>query len=213
MTDVTRVTGGSVMFEDATKIDVGGDPQYWPTRRARVELTFVIAPDETDAEGYLSKVQANARARTAEMLGQRTPNAPGAAAPTEASATTRKRRTQAEIAADNAAAAGQKPSGDAGVEQTSGDPAAIDMETEGLTGNSLGKSDPAALDEWESPPAEVTDADLNSAVQKKNAVLNDPPKIRALIGSYNPDQTKVFQLREIPQAQRAGFLEKLEGLK
>ncbi len=59
---------------------------------------------------------------------------------------------------------------------------------------------------------EISDADLNSAVQKRNGELGNPKLIRGLISEYNPDVTQVFQLRQIPQAERAGFLAKLAKL-
>lgn len=156
-----------------------------------------------------------------------------------AEAPKRTRRTKEQIAADNAAAAANKadpasvedPTGgqapvihlpDASVPAntpanapaaTAADPAAIEDD---LTSSpATAAADPAAIgdDLTTAPAAEVSDAELNSAVQKKNGDINNPPAIRALIGTFNPDPTKVFQLAQIPQAQRPDFLAKLAALK
>lgn len=61
---------------------------------------------------------------------------------------------------------------------------------------------------------EISDADLNAAVTKKNTEIGgDAARIKALIAKYNPDPSKVFQLREIAPAQRQDFLDKLAQLK
>lgn len=80
--------------------------------------------------------------------------------------------------------------------------------------------DPAAVtdDSLFSPAAEVatvTDAELLSQITRKNAALQvqigdqAPPKIRALIGKY---VTAPKQAKDIPQDQRAKFLEELAAI-
>lgn len=74
-------------------------------------------------------------------------------------------------------------------------------------------TDPADLDfssEPESTP--ITDADLNAACQRKAGQLESAQKIKELVGTFNPDPTRQFNLREIPAVQRADFLAKLEAL-
>lgn len=199
-------TGGLVSVEDGVK----SAEEYAPARKVRVEISFAEKPDGPTALELLDEAANVANAKVAELLGRTAPAAVSGEA--SAPATTRRRRTRAEIEADNAAAleakAASAPEASNGGENGDAETSAADVASVVEQ-----PADPAGMDEWASPPAEITDADLNSAVQKRNAVLNDPPKIRVLIGSYNPDPTKQFQLREIPQASRADFLAKLEALK
>lgn len=186
---MTNVTGGLVAYEDGRK----SPEEYGPTRKVRVELSFTVEDGE-DAQGVLNDILILARGRVRTFLSDQTVEPAGEAA---APATTRKRRTKAEIEADEAAAkvAEASTGGEGGGEQTS-----------------VKENVAPPADEWETPAAEITDEDLNSAVTKKNATLADPPKIRTLIGTFNPDPTKVFQLKQIAPAQRADFLAKLEAL-
>lgn len=62
------------------------------------------------------------------------------------------------------------------------------------------------------PAKEITDADLNAAVQKKNATLQDPPKIRALIVQFQPDATKPPLLANVAQGRRQEFIDALNAL-
>lgn len=74
---------------------------------------------------------------------------------------------------------------------------------------------PKAEEDFLDAPVEETlptDAELNALVQKKNAVLKDPVKIRALIATFNPDATKQFTLREIPHSERSRFVKELDAL-
>lgn len=110
---------------------------------------------------------------------------------------------------ETAASGGEtKPTSSAGGEQTSGADAGFE---EPIQPTETG-------DEWDTPAqAEVTDAQLIEAVTKKNGELQAaglskeeaPVKIRELIATYNPDPSKAFAIREIPQDKRGDFLAKL----
>lgn len=234
LTAALLITGGLVAVEDGAKHDPSD--QYSLSRKVRVEMKFDVA-EGSDPADVIQLVGDMAGAEVSRLLGRpattaRFTETTTTAGEPAAAATARPRRTKAQIAADEAAAAAAaaKAAGtttdpaDMGGAAASpqGDPSVIQdgATTSGGTGSSgdgATSDDPAAMDEWDVPAAEVeaaaiTDADLNAAVQKKNGELGDPPKIRNLIGSFNPDQTKPFQLRQIPAAQRQGFLDKLAAL-
>jgi hypothetical protein len=229
---MAQVTGGLVSIEDGKK----AAEEFAPARKVRVELSFSVSENE-DYEGVFDTVSQAATNRVATLLGRATlsvvqtaPSSGEEAAP----AATRKRRTKAEIAADEAlaAAGGPSQSGSDGAKPTSADPAAIDEDPTGGADHVIelpdetpaielpDQSDPAGIEDVDfDAPIEpevtgdpITDADLNSAVQKKNAEIANPNAIRTIIGSYNPDPTQPFQLRQIPAAKRAEFLSKVSAL-
>lgn len=206
------ITHGVVSFEDGVK----ASEEYAPAKKVRVELSFTT-PDGEDEAAYVAHVGDIARAQVARLLNQ----ASSAAGEAPAPVATRTRRTKAQIAADEAAAkeAGAPTTGDAGGVQTSGDPAAI--EDVGVDFEDVVDVDASVV---EALPEEdftiapevieaISDADLNSHVQRKNGEIKDAKAIRELIGTYNSDPTKVFQLREIPAEKRREFLDKLAALK
>lgn len=226
---MAQVISGLVSVEDGKK----AAEEYAPARKVRVDLSFSVGEGEDYATVFdmVSKAASN-RVHAllhGTVIASVLDGAPGEPGPTPAA--TRTRRTKAQIEADKAAqgnvdpaavsedpTAGEEPVihlGDASVVE---DPASI-----GSAGGAQTSADPAAVDgaemvdEWDVPPAEpakeITDADLNSAVQKRNGELKNPQLIRDLIGSYNPDKSKPFQLRQIPAAERQGFLDKLTALK
>lgn len=101
------------------------------------------------------------------------------------------------------------------VPATTDQPSAADAATvieEVPTPTAPDAADPAAISEDDllSPSVpEVTDVDLTSAITKKNAEISNPPAIRALIGEFVAPPKKAT---DIPQGERARFLEKLAGL-
>lgn len=223
---MAQITGGLVSIEDGTK----KQEEYAPPRKVRVDLTFTVGEGE-DYSTTFDRASEAASNRVASLLGQKPSVVQTLAPATEANEATsppaprRTRRTNAQIEADNAAkAAGASQTGNAGGEQTSDDPASLDLGDGGgaiQLPDQTGGDDPAAIgggdEDWSAPPAQedakpVTDADLNSAVQKKNAEIANPDAIRALIGAYNPDPTQPFQLRQIPAESRGEFLTKLAAL-
>jgi hypothetical protein len=221
---MAQVTGGLVSIEDGIK----KAEEYAPPRKVRVELSFGVGEGET-FETIFDTVSQAAANRVASLLGGTALNVvAGPTADTPAGEPQRRtRRTKAQIEADEAARkAGASQTGDAGGVQTSDDPTdgadpvihlpdetaeddfSIEPEPETPAEESF-DIEPAAED----PKAEaITDADLNSAVQKKNAEIANPNAIRALIGGYNPDPKSAFQLRQIPPEKRPEFLTKLGAL-
>lgn len=213
---LVNITDGLVSVEDGLK----APEEYAPARKVRVELKFSSFDGDTAeyVDGIISAAVARATAEVDRLLG-RDKKAPAAPAPTADAAAevvdtpapaTRKRRTKAEIEAEAAAKVEVVDGplateedfdimGDAGAQDAKGNPVMEDVADEDIF--DVGGDEP-----------EVSDADLNSAVQKKNADLGDANIIRGLIKTFNPDPTKVFQLREIPQAQRQDFLTKLAAL-
>lgn len=225
---MAQVTGGTVSVEDGLK----KQEEYAPPRKVVVLLNFQVAEGE-DFQATFDLASHAATNRVYSLLhgkpfvttlAQEPTGALHEPEPAAGEPPKRKRRTAAEIAA---AAAGASQSGSAGGAQTS------DEDPTGNVENVIHLPDEAAIgeDDFSIEPAEtqtpveeifdiepdagedVTDADLNNAVQKKNAEIANPNAIRALIGTYNPDPKAAFQLRQIPAAKRAEFLTKLGELK
>lgn len=217
---MAQITGGLVSVEDSKPHSNDEDGR----KKVRVDLSFAVGEGEDYTTTFDLASEAATNRVTALLNGVSLRAVGGTTAETPASppapAARRTRRTAAQIEADNAAkAAGHSPSGSAGGEQTSDDPASISLPDE-----TAGDDDTFDI-EAEAPVAEesfdiepdaggdpITDADLNSAVQKKNAEIKNPNAIRALIGAYNPDPKAAFQLRQIPADKRAEFVTKLAAL-
>lgn len=64
-------------------------------------------------------------------------------------------------------------------------------------------------DDFSAAPAEITDAELQDKVQKRNGVIKNSLGIRQLIGKY---VTHPKGLKDVPQELRARFLTELEAL-
>jgi hypothetical protein len=216
---MTKILGGQVSYEDGIKSAV----EYAPPRKVRVELHFEIAEDEQEqADARIHAVGNLAQAEVLRLLGQTVaakeePLSGAALALVEnpGQTTRRPRRTQAQIAADEAAATeaarlAALEAGRQGKPGDAGDPAAFGAEA---TSQVQTAGDPAGFD-FTSDPAktEISDTSLNDACQAKASKLGSAEKIKALIGTFATDPTKQFSLREIPQAQRPDFLAKLEAL-
>jgi len=74
-----------------------------------------------------------------------------------------------------------------------------------------------SLDDLSAEPEvrEISVQEMNNAAAKKMQGSKDPElskKILGLIRSFNPDPTKSFQAKDIPQGHRQTFLDKLETL-
>lgn len=227
---MAQITGGLVSVEDSKP---HSNDEYG-RKKVRVDLSFAVGEGEDYTTTFDLASEAATNRVTALLNGVSLRAVGGTTAETPASppapAARKTRRTAAQIAADDAAkAAGHSPSGSAGVGQTSDeDPTAneanvIHLPDEGAVD---GGDDFSIEPEPETPAEEsfdiepdpaaggepITDADLNSAVQKKNAEIANPNAIRALIGGYNPDPKQAFQLRQIPADKRGEFIAKLNAL-
>lgn len=212
---MAQITSGSVCIEDGLK----KNEEYAPPRKVSVTLNFGVVEGEDFNEAFDLASQAASNRVNALLHGKQinvvvdntaSREVDGPAVGADVAKPPRKRRTAAEIAADNALALAAHPKGD---------PAAVeDFDIGDGDSGSDGSKDPASVDDFSIEPDEevgdepITDAALNAAVQKKNADLGDPELIRGVIKSYNPDPTKAFQLREIPADKRAEFLTKLGAL-
>lgn len=223
------ILGGTVSYEDGVKKDPGD--QYSNSRKVRVELNFAVPEDPgIDPDSVLAEVMEKAIALTNEKLGLTKPSRAAAStvvAPLVAAAKT-EGKTKADLEAAAVAKAGGEPAKPTGAKRgpkpkvaaekpaedwDTGNPTVVTAPTP-ATATTEATAEPATSDEWAADPvAEITDKSLNDAVSAKNGVLKDPPKIRALIGSFNPNPKKQFNLRDIPQEQRQTFLDKLEALK
>lgn len=225
-----NVTSGTVSFEDAIKVNTGGDPQYWPTRRAKAELTFDVFEGQ-DADEVFNRISAKAKAKVHEMLGKASAAAIAAAtapaaqpAAAEAERPTRTRRTQAQIAADEAAKASPtissvsqgsdaspQPSADAAPTAASPSPAAPAAEAATASAAS-------GDDEWDvgDAPPEVSDADLNAACSATAERIKNPVAVRETIVKFAPKDLpegtkwKITQLEGA--AARTLFLDALKAL-
>lgn len=216
---MAQVTSGLVSVEDGIK----KPEEYAPPRKVRVELSFSVGENEAYQDIFDTVSQA-ASNRVASLLGQK----PVVVEPAEAAETPapkRRRRTAAEIAE-----AGAKANGGSGGAQTSADPASMEDPTGGEETvihlpdetpedesfdiePAAGEPEDESFDiEPAGSPDPISDGDLNSAVQKKNAEIANPNAIRTLISSYNPDPKSAFQLRQIPADKRGEFIAKLAAL-
>lgn len=213
---MAQITSGSVCIEDGLK----KNEEYAPPRKVSVTLNFGVVEGEGFNEVFdlasqaaSNRVQSLLHGTAIRVVTTGGENLAGnGTTDGEPAAPARKRRrTAAEIAADNALALAAHPKGDpASIE----DPASIVDDEPPLDGGDppSGGADDFSIEPEETGDEPITDAALNAAVQRKNADLGDPEAIRGIIKLYNPDPTKAFQLREIPQDKRAEFITKLGGL-
>jgi hypothetical protein len=226
--DITSVT---VMMENGIKRE-----EYGPTRKAAVSLTAAVdkGDDGVVAMNYLGTL---VRAKVAEMLGLEAPAAARATlepAATEAAPAgetqRRKRRTNAEIAADEAAKAGggspavqtEANASTAGAASASGGPAAS---TDGAASGEewseetlppTSSASPGYGEDWSdaAPAPAISDADLAMHCSKHAQRLGGGEKVKAAIVSFKPDawtQPK-FGVTDIPQDKRPHFVAALEAL-
>lgn len=199
----TNIKGGLVSIEDCKKHDGYPDPQFAPTRKVRVELTFGVPEEAENGTDDLDITADIASRKVDELLGASHRSIPTADAdaakaayaarasgtPSKPPATGKRRSTSAFPPTAPAPTPAPAPAADA---------------LDDLLGD---KQEPV-----EETLPEVTDGDLNAAVRKRNEELKSPEKIRALIESYGEEGKKIT-LREVPQNLRHGFLLKLKELK
>lgn len=211
------ITGGVVSFEQSRKL-----AEY---ENRKVSITFNVNESEgVNATEQILAALALAQHHVFVALGlskaSDTPAAAsiGAAEPEKKPTMTRKKPPAVNVVVED-----KKPAADAAEVV---DDAVVVSDTPTQSGGANAASatgtthDPAAVtdDSLFSPAAEVatvTDAELLSQITRKNAALQvqigdqAPPKIRALIGKY---VTAPKQAKDIPQDQRAKFLEELAAI-
>lgn len=232
-----KIIGGIASYEDGIKT-VAGD-QFSPTRKVRVELNFSL-DDGDDADKSVTAVLDKAQAFVLGKLNLKAPTAAATATVAPKAAETTAPGPKAPRAPRKPAAGTQTDIEDlTGAAKPAGKTKA-DLEREqmealgagGAKGETIVEKPAAAPAKTEDPddlsglmgdapaPAakEITDADLNDAVQKKNGEINSSqnpggPRIRKLVSEFIEDKSKQPILRDIPQAKRAEFLVKLGELK
>lgn len=199
----SQITSGIVSVEDGKK----PSEEYAPARKVRVELHFDVE-EGGKAQPFLDMVANMASRKVAEMLGTT------ALTPAVTAATV---TVQAPPATPDPAAPKRGPGRPP--KAPPAPPADPSDEIPGLE-TALTPEPPAAeeqsLDDIMGlAPVEapvISDADMNAAVQKKNATLQDPPLIRGLITKFQPEEGKPVLLANIPADKRGDFLAELEAL-
>lgn len=233
MTNIT-ITGGVVSVEDCKKHEGYPDPQYAPTRKVRVELTFAVpesaTPAQTDDAIAMAAGLANNQVKA--LLGQKAAatattaaGKPAGGDAKPASEMTDKDRKAAEagvLVVDDAKkpeAPRRGPGRPAAAKKDEPKPETAQIDLEDLTGPTPQPEAKVELPDDDelfssSPVTEVTDQQLTDAVTDRNKELGGKARvnIRTLIGSFNPDPTRAFTIKEIAQAQRGDFLEKLKTI-
>lgn len=207
---MNTITHGHISVEDGTK----AKEEYAPARKVRVELHFAV-PEGTDATAYIDGVAAQADAKVKELLGQKI--SPKAAVQGQPPAQPETPKPIAKTKEDLAREAGvsetqvkatgpKRPTKPA--EAPKPDPAAIVDDTSATEAVEEDFSIPGTED-----AKPISDDEVNAYVGKVNKLLNDPPKIREIIGSFKPEGwTNQFTLRDIPQESRQAFKDKLKAL-
>lgn len=203
------ITSGRVSIEDGKK----AAEEYAPARKVIVDLHFEV-PEGSDYTTMLELAATTANTKVQELLGR-------AAAAKHVVAAAVVDNTKV-VETPKAAKASKKEAAPAKPEKTKDD---LAREAGVLVDDPAPKASvkPAAptaddlgdiLGE-EAAPVAISDAELGSAAQKKNASMHDkagwaPAKIRALVLAHAGEGK---QLRDIPATARAQFLQELEALK
>lgn len=236
MDTTSQITGGTIAFEDGVK----AAEEYAPPKKAKVELSFAVAEgaDMARAQTIIDHVAFLAQSKVCEMIGKKAPSVVTDPSHIVEALTTAPIVTGAQVAADLAKERKTRKSkvdlavnfvdekvDPAAIVDTQPDPAAIVDDAAVVDDEPLMLEDVIALpdasavvdEDWnvtdEAAP-EITDLDMGNATTKRNGELGDPKLIRDLIATFNPDPSKpAFQLRQIPQAQRQDYLDKLAALK
>ncbi len=223
-----QIIGGIVSHEDGVKT-IAGD-QFSPTRKVRVELNFSL--DKGEGDDAIAAVLDKAQAFVNGKLGLAVPTAAAktVAAPApkavqaEALAPTvndKERLAQAAgVVATTPKRGPGRPKATAPVadpdELVPSTPIADAMHAENEKAQALNDDISDLI--GDDKPKEITDADLNHAIQQKMQEITSPenpggPRIRKLTAEYIGDGTKQPHVRHVPQEKRAAFLKALEALK
>jgi hypothetical protein len=202
MTD--NITGGKVTYEDAVKHEGYPDPQFAPSRRAAVELSFEVFEGE-NGKDKLDETHAIAVAKVNEMLSKKSAKEAVTATTTTATSTRKPRAKAADKSANEPATDKDKLAQAAGLPTT-------DLVVEKAAEPVEDSLDDIFGDE---APVPITDAELAKAAQNKNAQMKvkDPNfsvKIRALVVEYAGQPPK--KITDVPVAKRQEFLDKLRDL-
>lgn len=194
-----RILGGDVSFERVRK-----DDEYGVNRKAGCRLSFEVAEGTTQAalEKFLASTSLTAVNLVQTALGFEAVKATAAATvtvttagPEDAKAGKGAAAAPKEVKPKKAAA---KP------------PAADEIPDDAPAAEEVADAAEVVEDDLMAPAAaKITEQDLTDGVSKHNQKVQNPQAIRALIGKYVSAPKTV---RDIPEAVRAEFLEKLHKI-
>lgn len=226
---MAQITGGKIFYSQTRQA-----AQFEP-KKAEVELSFIVGEGETFAE-VAKMAEDFAVAKVQEMIGakatpaartvQSAPPKPAVDASTGGKGAAAMDTTQPApvsgkeaYAAKEAAAkaprasvpkAGKKdeakPQISQGGERVNPEDDAIDMGDVTLDADGL----PIEAGEPVVVAAQITDAEMTSAISKVNQKLQNPALIRAVVAEFVGPPPK--SSRDIPQEKRAEFIAKVEAL-
>jgi hypothetical protein len=229
---MSQITFVRIVIGDAIKKTPGD--QYSNSRKAEVELHSTVEEGD-NADAVLDNVRLAAQIKVEEILsGASSPrktagDTPSSPPPSSSSASEKSPAEITEETPKKAATKSRKgrPPGAknkktvAKAKAKAADAAAIvDVPAEFVggkpelpevdDGQDMGLDDILGI---EVPVAEISDADLGAETMKKNESLDDPKRIRELIGTFVDYDDRVPKVRDIPQAKRQAFLDALAELK
>lgn len=186
-----NITGGHVRIKDGLK----AAEQYAPNREVEVHLTFSAPAEGQDISAHIASVGRLAQDHVHSILHKK------------------------EATILNVAPAAEKVKA-APVKKAAPAPEPVVAKADPVQ-TAAEVKDALANDEWSDIPptaitapakAAISDAQLLEAVHKANEIVKNPPVIRGLIATFNPDPSKSFQLREIAAEQRDSFLVQLADI-
>lgn len=204
-----RICGGTAMYGRTVKTG-----EY---ENKKAEVTINFDAEEGDATDILNTASTMALAKVHEMLQIKLPASHIPPAAVVAAADGKKRGAGRPSNAERAMQAAVKglPASNISTGEERKDPAAMDdFEVESKA--PIAKTPEVDLDDFgiEVPKQPViSDAEIGSALQRRQGELKDAPRIRALIAKYAPAGANgLHNARDIPQEKRQDFLDELAGL-
>lgn len=177
-----KITGGVVAIEDGTK----KTEEYTPPRKVRVELRFDVA-EGGDADKMLTEVGEKVNAKVAELLGMK----PVAAKPAKPPSDKKPADKPKEVVTD--------PVQNATVTLVA------KAEDDDLPGAEPSKPTAVTAEAVAEKAKDITDAELLSAVSKRNGETKNPAAIKATAAKFS----KSGRVTEVPQEKRAEFMQAL----
>lgn len=205
-----QITGGTVTYGRTVQ------PAQYESKKAEATIAFVLSEGEMMGD-TLEKVKTLAMDACHEMVGLKKPSAPaalpagdkvGAKEAAAASLNAKDKPTETEKTT-----ARTPPKTRTKKDEPAADPAAVVEEPKAnISANPEDRVDPAAIvdDPTEVSAAAITDADINTAVQKRNGEIKNPQAIRELIVKY-VGKTPCRAV-DVPAGVRQKFLDELTKL-
>lgn len=177
------ITGGVISIEDGTK----KSEEYAPPRKVKVEFRFEVEQGG-DADAMIALTSDKANAKVAELLG-----APAPAPAGKKAAVKPPKPAEEKKPADAPAAEVKKPE---------------DTSMDDILAPTPKPAPPPEEKKPEDKPREITDAELLSAVSKRNGETKNPAAIKAKAKEFSTTGRVV----EIPQDKREDFLKALKAI-